>query len=113
MVSSLARRPEIFCWVFSGRTPRSLMLFVGQMPVSAVKRSTSGAAVAAEFEQLAAGLLFRGVPRARDAGNARQPGQDGVPELVLQRLEHVSGDGGETLLNGGVPGMDHARRPAP
>jgi hypothetical protein len=27
VTSSLARRPEIFCWVFSGRTPRSLMLF--------------------------------------------------------------------------------------
>jgi hypothetical protein len=27
VTSSLARRPEIFCWVFGGRTPRSLMLF--------------------------------------------------------------------------------------
>jgi hypothetical protein len=27
VTSSLARRPEIFCWVFRGRTPRSLMLF--------------------------------------------------------------------------------------
>jgi hypothetical protein len=27
VVCSLVRRPEIFCWVFSGRTPRSLMLF--------------------------------------------------------------------------------------
>jgi hypothetical protein len=29
VTSSLARRPEIFCCVFSGRTPLSLMLFVG------------------------------------------------------------------------------------
>jgi hypothetical protein len=41
VASSLVSRPEIFCWVFSGRTPRSLMLFVGQILVSAVHRSTS------------------------------------------------------------------------
>src|ERR1035441_10331311 len=41
VTSSLVRRPEIFCWVFRGRTPRSLILFVGQILVSAVNRSTS------------------------------------------------------------------------
>jgi hypothetical protein len=34
VTSSLVSRPEIFCWVFTGRTPRSLMLFVGQILVS-------------------------------------------------------------------------------
>ena len=33
--------PEIFCWVLVGRTPRSLMLFVGQIRVSVANRSTS------------------------------------------------------------------------
>jgi hypothetical protein len=27
VVSSLVKRPDIFCWVLFGRTPRSLMLF--------------------------------------------------------------------------------------
>ena len=108
MTSSLARRPEIFCWVFSGRTPRSLMLFVGQMLVSVGEPEHVAAAVAAEFEQLAAGPLLRAVLRAGDAGHAGQAGEDGVPELVLQRFAHVGGDGGQALLAGGVPGMDQA-----
>ena len=61
------------------------------------------AAVAAEFQQLAAGFLLRAVLRAGDAGNAGQPGQDGVPELVLQRFPHAGGDGVQALLAGGVP----------
>src|SRR5512132_1183297 len=66
------------------------------------------AAVTAEFEQFAAGLLLNAVLRPRDAGNAREPGEDGVPELVLQRPERIGGDGRKSLLKGGVPGMDHA-----
>jgi len=31
-----------------------------------------------------------------------------MPELVRQRLQHVTGDSGKTLLTGGVPGMDQA-----
>jgi hypothetical protein len=31
---SLVNRPDIFCWVLTGRTRRSLMLFVGQTRVS-------------------------------------------------------------------------------
>ena len=41
VVSLLVSWPDIFCWVFSGRTPRSLVLFVGQIRVSVVNRSTS------------------------------------------------------------------------
>jgi hypothetical protein len=33
------RRPEIFCWVLTGRSPRSLMLFVGQTRMSVVNRT--------------------------------------------------------------------------
>jgi hypothetical protein len=40
---SLARRPDILCWVLKGRTPRSLMLFVGQ---SARLASRSGTILA-------------------------------------------------------------------
>jgi hypothetical protein len=36
-MSSLARQPEIFCWVFSGRTPPSLML-AGQRAGGCVER---------------------------------------------------------------------------
>ena len=66
------------------------------------------AAVAAEFEQLAAGFLLRAVLRAGDAGHAGEAGQDGVPELVLQRFPHAGGDGVQVLLARGVPGMDEA-----
>jgi hypothetical protein len=52
------------------------------------------AAVAAEFQQLAAGLLLRAVLRPGDAGHAGQAREDGVPELVFQRLPDVGGDGG-------------------
>jgi hypothetical protein len=34
VTSSLVSLPEIFCWVFSGLTPRSEMLWVGQILVS-------------------------------------------------------------------------------
>src|ERR1019366_2863588 len=41
VTSSLVSRPEIFCCVFTGRTPRSEMLFVGQILVSWQNRVTS------------------------------------------------------------------------
>src|SRR5208283_3552377 len=66
------------------------------------------AAVATEFEQLAAWLLLRAVLRAGDAGHAGQARQDGVPELVLQRFPDAGGDGVQALLACGVPGMDEA-----
>ena len=31
-----------------------------------------------------------------------------MPELVLQRLAHIGGDGVQALLAGGVPGLDQA-----
>src|SRR6202044_857063 len=66
------------------------------------------AAVAAEFEQLAAWLLLRAVLRAGDARHAGQPGEDGVPGLMRQRVAHGGGDEGKSLLAGGVPGADQA-----
>src|SRR5947208_506418 len=57
---------------------------------------------------LAGGLLLRAVLRARGAGHAGQAGEDGVPELVLQRLAHIGGNGVQALLAGGVPGTDQA-----
>ena len=38
---SLVSRPEIFCWVLVGRSPRSLMLLVGQIRVSVTNSRTS------------------------------------------------------------------------
>ena len=50
--------------------------------------------------------------RAGDAGDAGQADENGVPELVLRRLQIVCGNHGKSLVNGGVPGMDHvAQRP--
>jgi hypothetical protein len=49
-------------------------------------------------------VLFFG-PGTRDAGQA---GEDGVPELVLQWLADIGGDGVQALLAGGVPVMDEA-----
>jgi len=66
------------------------------------------AAVAAEFEQLAAEFLLRAVLRPGDTGNAGQSGEDGVPELAGQWLQGIGGDCGKSLPEGGVPGMDHA-----
>jgi hypothetical protein len=34
-----------------------------------------------------------------------------VPQLVRQRLQDFRGDGGKSLLAGGVPGMDHGSWP--
>ena len=65
-------------------------------------------AVAAEFQQLVTGLLPGAVLRAGDAGHAGQPGQDGVPELVLQRFPDTGGNSVQALPAGGVPGMDQA-----
>ena len=47
MTSSLARRPEIFCWVFSGRTPRCALTEIG--------RGAAWVKVIADFPDLAAG----------------------------------------------------------
>jgi hypothetical protein len=66
VTSSLARRPEIFCWVFSGRTPCSLMLFVG--PTDTYQREWDAALAAlreagwqAEMTCLAAPVQLEGV----------------------------------------------------
>jgi hypothetical protein len=100
VTSSLVRRPEIVCWVFRGRTPRSLMLLVGQALVARGKAQHVVAAVAAEFEQLATGLLLHRGLRPGHARHAREAGEDRVPELMLQRFQRVSGDDGKSLPNG-------------
>ena len=66
------------------------------------------AAVAAEFEHLAAGLLPHAVPRSGDAGDGGEAYADGAAELELQGLALFGGDGGQPVLAGGVPGMDEA-----
>src|SRR5580704_2687670 len=98
VTSSLARRPEIFCWVFVGRTPRSLMLFVGHTPVSSVNRRTSLRRSRQNSSSSRPWLLLRAVLRARDPRDAGQPGEDRVAELVLQRCPHAGGDGLQALL---------------
>src|SRR5205085_6533774 len=66
------------------------------------------AAVAAEFQQLAAWFLLRAVLRAGIAGHAGQPGEDRVPELMRQRIPDGGGNEGKPLLTGGVPCADQA-----
>ena len=82
--------------------------FVGQTLVSVGEPEHVGLPVAAEFEQLAAGLLPDLVLRAGDAGDGGQADGDGAAELGLQRFPVFGGDGGKSLLAGGVPGTDEA-----
>jgi hypothetical protein len=91
VTSSLVRRPEIFCCVFE--RPDAALGQVVRGPHAGVRREAEhvGAVVAAEFEQLAAGLLPRAVPRAGDAGDGGQPDGDGAAELQIQRLADALG----------------------
>src|SRR6266496_1220735 len=108
VTSSLARRPEIFCCVFRGRTPLSLMLFVGQMLVSSVNRSTSLRRSRQNSSSSRPGFCFVLFFGPGTRGTLARPEEDGVPELVLQRLAHIGGNGVQALLAGGVPGTDQA-----
>ena len=105
----LAGEPaDIFCWVLTGRTPRSLTSLVGQTWVSWQKPQDVALAVAAEFQQVPAGVLGGGVLRPGDTGDAGQPSQDGVAELVDQRAGDVRGHRGPPGVTGGMPGADQA-----
>jgi hypothetical protein len=108
VTSSLVRRPETFCWVFRG--PDAALADVIGGPDARVRGEPEYvvAAVAAEFQQFAAGPLLGGVLRAGHARHARQAREDGVPELVRQWFHDVYGDGGQALLAGGAPGADQA-----
>ena len=66
------------------------------------------AAVLAELQQVAAGVLGGGVSWPRDARHVRQPGQDRVAELGDERIEYLGGNLVQALLACGVPGLDHA-----
>ena len=67
-----------------------------------------GLAVAAELQQVAAGVLGGGVLPPGDAGDAGQPDDAGAAELSGQRVRRGGGDLGEALLAGVVPGADQA-----
>src|ERR1035441_3115188 len=90
--------------------PDSALADIVRGPDSGVRGEPEHVALAAlaEFQQLAAGLLLHGVLRAGDAGDAGQPGQHRVPELLLQRSGDLRGDEGKLLLAGLVPGVDEA-----
>ena len=64
--------------------------------------------VAAEFEQVTAGVLGGGMLRAGDARDLGQAHGDGAAELGDQRVSGGGGDRGEALLAGLVPGFDQA-----
>src|SRR5215469_13458564 len=74
---------------FSGRTPRPLMLFVGQIRVSRVKRSTSCCRWRAEFQQVTSGVRdeIRSSRTIRSrksaAGHALPPRELSVPHDKL------------------------------
>ena len=67
--------------------------------------------VAAELEQVAAGVLGGGVLRAGDAGDGGQADGDGAAELPDHGLRFVLGDGGQAVVAGVVPGVDQAAEP--
>src|SRR3974377_1039441 len=113
VASSLVSRPEIFCWVLVGRTPRSLILFVGHTVVSRVKRSTSCSRSRQNSSRSsagggAAGVLGGGVLRSGDAGDGGQADGAGAAELGDQRRGRVFGDGWQVVVAGVVPGVDEA-----
>ncbi len=69
-------------------------------------------AAGAEFQQVTAGVLGGGVLRPGDAGHVGEPGEDGMAELVDQRVTDVRGDLGLAGITGGVPGADQPAAPA-
>jgi hypothetical protein len=108
VTSSLASRPEIFCWVSGGR--RVLRCCSPADAGIGGEPEHAGLPGLAGLEELAARLLLHLVLRARDAGDRGQADGDGAAELSLQRLALFRGDGGKSLLARGVPGADEARR---
>ena len=108
MVSSLVSRPEIFCWVLVGRTPRSLMLFVGQIRVSVVNRSTSSSRSRQNSSRSRPGcwaVEFFG-PGMR--GTADRPTVTARRNSVISGSGRVGGDRGQAVVAGDVPGVDQA-----
>jgi hypothetical protein len=65
-------------------------------------------AVAAEFQQLAAGVLGGGVLRPGDTGDLRQADGDGAAELQGQRIRGGGRDRGLAGVAGVAPGADQA-----
>ena len=65
-----------------------------------------GFAVAAEFEHVPAGMLFRAVPGAGDAGRVGQRDGDGAAELLLEGLADGGGDRVQAVAAGLVAGVD-------
>ena len=65
-----------------------------------------GFTVAAEFEHVPAGMLFRAVPGAGDAGNAGECDGDGAAELQLEGFADGGGDRVQALVAGLVAGVD-------
>src|SRR5271165_4242878 len=108
VASSLVSRPEIFCWVLVGRTPRSLMLFVGQIMVSVVNWSTSSSRSRLNSSRSRPGCWAVEFLGPGDAGHGGQADGDGAPELGDQRRGRVAGDRGQAVVAGGVPGVDQA-----
>ena len=65
-----------------------------------------GFAVAAEFEHVPAGMLFRAVPGAGDAGHVGQGDGDRAAELLLEGLADGGGDRVQAVAAGLVAGVD-------
>src|SRR6266480_226198 len=108
VTSSLARRPEIFCWVFSGRTPRSLMLFVGQTLVFPVKRSTSSRCPLQNSSSSRPGFCFVLFLGPGTRGTLASPARTACRNWCSSGLSASAGIAERSLFTGGVPGMDHA-----
>ena len=82
--------------------------FVGHTLVSSVNSSTSLRRSRQNSSSSRPGFCFVLFFGPGTRGTLARPGQDGVPELVLQRVPDTGGDGVQALLAGGVPGMDQA-----
>ena len=91
---------------YSGRSPDSLMLFVGHTSGVGGESQDVGFAVAAELEHVPAGVLFRAVPGAGDAGHVGQGDGDRAAEQLLQGFADGGGDRGQAVAAGLVAGVD-------
>ena len=81
---------------------------MGQTLVSSVNSSTSLRRSRQNSSSSRPGFCFVLFFGPGTRGTLARPGEDGVPELVLQRFPDAGGDGVQALLAGGVPGMDQA-----
>ena len=108
LTSSLTRRPNFLLGFHLQDAALADVLHRPRAGVLGEQRHVAET-ITAEHQQLAAWLLLRAVLRPRNTSHICHFFQDGMPELVLQRLPaHQRGSASEFLFSGGVPFVEQA-----